>query len=208
MPKKRTSKKRQKRGNGLGKAFKDLGLKRMEIFSPNSRRKILSNAVATGAALAYKTDSSGGISGTSTPAQGTNQLSLALFTLANTMLADCDEIKVKAWILGIVPISNNSGGSLFWFDWDDAGNVSAAEAQAKNGKLVSNSNTSATTWPLNMVGRPPQGTPYNNIFNPNGTFPYTASFKWYTDAATYGASTSIFEFTVTPHVVFDGYAYA
>ncbi len=210
MPKKRSGKKKKSgnRKSGLGKAFRDLGIKSVEVYAPNSRRKILNHAVCTGAALAYKTDSSGGISGTSTPTNGTNQLSFGLFTIANTMLADCDEVQVHAWILQIVPVSNNQGGSLFWFDWDDAGNVTAAEAQNKNPKLLSNSNTSATAYPVSMVGRPPKGPPYTNVFNPNGTFPYTASFKWYTDANTYGSGDSVFEFTITPHVVFDGYAYA
>ncbi len=204
----RSGRKRNRGRSNLRKAFRDLGISPLEVKRPNSRRKILNSVVATGATLAYKTDASGTISGTSTPAQGTNQLSLGLFTIANTMLADCDEIRVLAWVMKITPVSNNSGASLFWFDWDDAGNSTAAEAQAKNGMNLPNSNTSANTFPVSVVGKPPNSPPYTNVFNPNGTFPYTASFKWWTDANTFGSGDSIFMFSITPIVIFDGYAYA
>lgn len=214
MPRTKKSKRSKKGGNQDSmvdkKALRDMGVKSFEIFTqPSGRREIFSKKVCTCQPLICRTDSSGNVSSTSLPVQGTTQLGMGLFVLSNTLMTDVDMVRIDEWGAILSPVSNNQGSSAFWWDWDDAGNSTSTEFQAKHGRLFSNSNTSATAYPVCLIGRPPRGTPYNQIFNPNGSLPYTASFKWYTEGTggNFFSAGNTTLFTLILFAVVTGYGY-
>ncbi len=202
----RNRQRRSRNRSGLPRnVLRDMAIRANEVVDQTSgMRLIVRRATCSGNAIAYKTDSTGTVSGTSNPVNGVLQLAVGLFPTLPTLV---DMIRYLEWGFIITPTSNNSGTSLFWIDWDDTTNATEQLGLQKHARVLSNSNTSATAFPIVICSKVPKAAPYTEIVNPSAALQYTASLKWYTDATHYGSGDSIFEFTVIPFFVYDGYGF-
>lgn len=179
------------------------------ITSLASTQAFFSHKLVMGVSSAVKTDATGTMSGTSTPANGVLSLGgsafSTVFTSSNTILGNADTIIVHEWLVKLIPVSNNQGSFQVWFDIDDTGSATASTALAKNAVSVSCSNTSANAGVVTLRVTSLNHPPYNQAFNPGGNAPFPMVVKLWTDSTTFGAADSTFEFTVVPMIVCSAY---